>query len=267
VRDGATGAASIAISDAGGKVIRTLHGPAAKGINRVTWDLRYASPIDSANAPAPGGRGGGGGGRGGPPAAVPVGFPGQVDVPGFGRGGPPAGPFVMPGTYTVSVAIPGSKEPLIGKVSVEADPLPKFNAIDRAARQTLLMNLYAWTHSLGEARTAVRALASQRDAIKSDIGGAQADSLNARIGRLSVEIDLALNAVSGQRQPIESWSGLPSADQRASAGYAVESAAKAVAALNKLVSTEIPGAYKGMKKTWSAAVKTVSAPGGPAAKQ
>jgi len=36
-------------------------------------------------------------------------FPGQVDVPGFGRGGAPAGPYVMPGTYTISVMIRESR--------------------------------------------------------------------------------------------------------------------------------------------------------------
>src|SRR5262249_55193189 len=76
LRDAAGAPVEIAITDAGGKVIRTLKGPSAKGVNRVVWDLRYAPPVDSSNVPAGGGRGGGGGGgRGGPPAAVPVGFP------------------------------------------------------------------------------------------------------------------------------------------------------------------------------------------------
>ena len=188
----------------------------AKGLNRVVWDLRMSSPVDSANVPAAaGGRGGGGGGggRGGPPAAVQMGFPGQVDVPGFGRGGAPAGSFVMPGTYSVKVTLAGGTS-LVGKVNVEADPLPKFNAIDRAARQAILMRIYDWSKALGEARGAARALTSQRDAIKADVG-APADSINARIGRVSGEIDRAFTAVTGTRQPIEAWSGMPSADQRA----------------------------------------------------
>ena len=253
-----TGNAEVVIADAAGKTIRTLRGPMAKGLNRVIWDLRMSSPVDSANAPAPAGGRGGGGGRGGPPAAVQVGFPGQVDVPGFGRGGAPAGPFVMPGTYAVKVTLPGGKS-LTGKVNVEADPLPKFNAIDRAARQAILMRIYDWTKALGESRTAVRALTSQRDAIKSDIGAA-ADSINARVSRVSGEIDRAFTAVSGTRQPIESWSGLPSADQRAVLGFAIEDATKAVGELNKLTGTEIPAAYKAAKKTWSAPVKVVAAP-------
>src|SRR6185436_2982227 len=103
LRDAASGQAEISILDAGGKVVRTLRGPAAKGLNRVTWDLRYQSPVDSANAPAGGGGrgGGGGGGRGGPPAATPVGFPGGGGEGGGGRGGGVVGPLVLPGSYSM----------------------------------------------------------------------------------------------------------------------------------------------------------------------
>jgi len=257
IRDGASGSAEIALMDATGKTIRTLRGPVNKGMNRVIWDLRYSSPVDSANAPvAAGGRGGG---RGGPPAAVPVGFPGAVDVPGFGRGGAPAGPYVMPGTYSVRVTIPGGKAPLMGKVIVDADPLPKFNSIERAARQSLLTRAYDWTRALGEARTAARALVAQRDGIKNELGD-RADSLNARIARLGPDIDRAFTAMSGQRQPIESWSGMPSKDQQALLGYAVEDATKAAAELNRLVRTDIPAAYKAAKKAWGVPVKAVVVP-------
>ncbi|HYV96118.1 MAG TPA: hypothetical protein VE967_01540, partial [Gemmatimonadaceae bacterium] len=92
LRDAGLANATIVISDAAGKTIRTLSGPAAKGVNRVVWDLRYATPVDSANAAAVadasaaggrggrGGGGGGGGGRGGGRGDGPV----QV---GFGGGG------------------------------------------------------------------------------------------------------------------------------------------------------------------------------------
>ena len=132
------GQAEIAVSDASGKVVRTLKGPAAKGVNRVVWDLRYSPPVDSANVPTGGGRGGGGGGgRGGPPAATPVGFPAGGEG-GGGRGNAVVGPLVLPGTYSVRVTVPGIEKPLAGSVLVEADPLPKFAAADRAARQATL---------------------------------------------------------------------------------------------------------------------------------
>ena len=259
----AAGGADISILDAAGKVVRMLKGPAAKGLNRVVWDLRVASPIDSANAPAPAGGRGGGGGRGGPPAATPVGFPGAVDVPGFGRGGPPQGYLVMPGTYSVKVTVAGAKAPLTGKLVVDGDPLAKFSAADRAARQALLVRIHDWTRALGEARGAARTLNGQRDAIKADVGAA-ADSINARTARVMGEIDRAITSVSGQRSPIESWSGLPSADQRKAMGYALDDAAKAVAAPNRLLGTDVPAAYTAAKKKWAAPVKPVAVPAGGA---
>ena len=265
LRDGATSntsSATIAIMDAAGKTIRTLRGPAAKGVNRVTWDLRYAPPADVANAPAAAGRGG----RAGPPSAVPVGFPGAVDVPGFGRGGAAQGPLVLPGTYSVHLTLPpGVAQPLVGKFTVEADPLPRFNAIDRAARQTLLMQIYDWTRALGDARTAVRALTSQRDDFTSDIGAA-ADSLNARIARAGTDVDRAFDAVNGQRAPIEGFSGPPSVDQRSALGYALEDATKTAVNLNTLIATEIPAAYKATKKEWTKKVSGVIVPGATARK-
>ena len=64
------------ITDPEGRVVRQLTGPTRSGVQQVTWDLRYPSmsPITS---------GGGGGGF-------------------FFGGG--AGPYVVPGTYTVSLA-------------------------------------------------------------------------------------------------------------------------------------------------------------------
>ena len=165
----------------------------------------------------------------------------------------------MPGLYSVRVTVPGTKAPLTGKITVEADPLPKFSGADRLARQATLMKIHDWTRALGEARAAARALVSQRDAIKADVG-ATADSLNARIARASSEIDRALTDVSAQRAPIENWSGPPSIDQGRSLGYAVEDAEKAVAELNKLTGADIPAAYKVAAKEWGSAVKRVAVP-------
>jgi photosystem II stability/assembly factor-like uncharacterized protein len=270
VRDGASGQTEIAVTDASGKVVRKLKGPAAPGINRVVWDLRWSPPVDSGNVPAGGGRGGGGGGRGGPPAAVPVGFPAGGEG-GGGRGNAPLGPLVLPGTYSVRVTLPSAKEAstgnivkeaFVGNIVVEADPLPKFSAADRLTRQTVLMRIYEWSKALGEGRTAARALIAQRDSLRSDVPAA-ADSINARAARVSVDIDRAFTAVNGERAPIEGWSGLPTVDQQKSLGYAVEDAQKALAELDKLVDTDIPAAYRGAaKKEWTRRVKGVTMPSG-----
>jgi len=62
----ASGDVKITVSDVNGRVIRTLDGPGAAGINRVLWNLAPAPPAGA----QPGGFGGGGG-RGGFGAAEP----------------------------------------------------------------------------------------------------------------------------------------------------------------------------------------------------
>ena len=104
VRD-AKANATIEISDRFGNVVRTLQGPAAAGLNHTTWDMRGTPPAPAADAAGRAGAAGRGGGGG-----------------GGGRGGAPQGTLVVPGTYTVTITIPGVAKPLRGEVKVEADP-------------------------------------------------------------------------------------------------------------------------------------------------
>ncbi len=77
----------LTITDSEGKIVRRLTAPAGTGVQRTVWDMRYTAPsISAAPAGGPGGGGGAGGGGGGG---------------GFG----PQGPLVMPGKYTVSMAM------------------------------------------------------------------------------------------------------------------------------------------------------------------
>lgn len=225
----ASGQADITISDATGKVIRSLKGPAAAGVNRVAWDLRYTAPIEASNMPTPGGRGGaaaeegapaggGRGGRGGPPPSVAVGFPAAGE--GGGRGNVPLGPLAMPGRYNVRVTVPGGKT-LNGSLVVEADPLLRMTAADRAARQAILMKIYESTKALGEARIAVRKLVA-------------ADSSNSKVRATAQSIDRALLAVNAARGPVEGWSGMPTLDQQRAVNNAIDDGKKAIAELAAL---------------------------------
>ncbi|MGB2753039.1 MAG: hypothetical protein WBC19_13365 [Pyrinomonadaceae bacterium] len=72
------------VTDSEGKIVRRLNASAGAGVQRVVWDMRYLPPSISA-APQGGPPDGGGGGFGG----------------GFG----PQGSLVMPGKYTVSMAM------------------------------------------------------------------------------------------------------------------------------------------------------------------
>jgi photosystem II stability/assembly factor-like uncharacterized protein len=75
LKSAASGDVKITIADANGRVIRTLDGPKAAGINRVTWNL---APQPAAGQPA----GGFGGGRGGAGAVEPGTYVVTLDVAG-----------------------------------------------------------------------------------------------------------------------------------------------------------------------------------------
>ena len=75
----------LTVTDPEGRVVRRLTGPAGAGLHRVNWDLRYF-----ATTPPQGGTGGGGGGGGG--------------AGDDGPQRPPAGPYVLPGVYTVALS-------------------------------------------------------------------------------------------------------------------------------------------------------------------
>ncbi|HYT89349.1 MAG TPA: hypothetical protein VEL76_11640, partial [Gemmataceae bacterium] len=68
----------LTISDATGKVLRTVTGPVTAGIHRVSWDLREPAPV------------------------LPKSEPKEADEDVFAQA--PSGPLVMPGGYKVSLA-------------------------------------------------------------------------------------------------------------------------------------------------------------------
>jgi photosystem II stability/assembly factor-like uncharacterized protein len=241
LRDAATGPVSVEISDATtGAMVRTLKGATAKGLNRVTWDLRMSAALSEEEA---GSLIAGGGGRGG----------------GRGGGGQ-SGPLVLPGRYRVLVKVPGVTSELRGEMIVEGDPLTNFSDADRRARQAIVMNVYATQKTIAAAHTAARALGAQVVDLKRDLadGGAKTDSLIAHIGRLQGEIDRSLTATNGAVRPVENWSGMPTLDQRRQIDYAVEDANKAIADLNHVIQVEIPAEYTSVAhKSWPKPVQAV----------
>jgi photosystem II stability/assembly factor-like uncharacterized protein len=244
VRDGAQGSSTIAISDGGGRVVRTLRGPAAQGLNRVTWDMHMTSaltPADVGTAGDPaveGGRGGRGGGGGG----------------GRGRGGRGAGgelgPLVLPGKYSVAITIPGIPQPLRGSVTVEADPIDAgFTAAERRDRQELLLSVHELQRSLAGARRAAQTLGGQADVIRQKLGqagaagAATADSIADRLVRSQAEADRLIGITSTLMRSIEGFNDVATADHRQQLAWAREDAANAVTVLNRLSQTDLPRAY------------------------
>jgi photosystem II stability/assembly factor-like uncharacterized protein len=135
----------LTVTDPEGRVVRRLTGPTTAGVSRVTWDLRYPSSTP-VTPPRTGGGGFGGGG----------GF--------FGGGG---GPYVVPGTYKVSLAkeVDGVVTPLNVEQSFEVylldgDQSPRSPAVlafqeKAAALQRAALGANA---ALGEAMSRIQLL-------------------------------------------------------------------------------------------------------------
>ena len=90
----------LTLTDPEGRVVRRLTGPVTAGTHRVAWDLRYPPPS--------------------PPRATA-----DTAGGGGGFGGEPRGPYVVPGTYRVTLAkrVDGVETPVGGAQPIEVYPL------------------------------------------------------------------------------------------------------------------------------------------------
>jgi photosystem II stability/assembly factor-like uncharacterized protein len=177
------------IADSDGKVVRRLNAPAGAGIQRTVWDMRYLPPSVSA-APA-GGPGGGPGGGGG----------------GFGGfGGGPQGQLVMPGKYTVTMAmrVNGVVTPLAGSQSFNVIVEGKENISPADAR-----TLAEFQKKVGSLQRAVGAASGVATEAKTRIGlykrsAAEAPTDNKKLldqaEAFDNEIDMLINEIRGGRE-------------------------------------------------------------------
>lgn len=112
------------VSDETGRVVRRIEGPREKGFHRVAWDLRYPAANPARLAPAE---------------------PDPWDTP-------PAGPLVVPGTFTVSLAfkLNGALRPLPGTQTFQVVPL-NLSSLPAADRSELL----AFQQKVGRLQRAV----------------------------------------------------------------------------------------------------------------
>ena len=78
--------ARVTVLDTAGRVVREFEGPAEAGVNRVSWDLRYGSPLK-------------------PPAGLRPDPPGQPGGPRMRVLTMSQGPLVLPGEYVVRVSV------------------------------------------------------------------------------------------------------------------------------------------------------------------
>ena len=131
---------SIIIQDAEGKIIRELSGPDKKGLNRISWDLRYSLPFN--------------------PSGLLLGGAGFKGL------------FVMPGIYTVKLI--ARNQELMQKLEVEIDPRIKTNQQMLLTRFQASMMAYDIIRAYLEGREATHRLEKEIDRLE-EIASAQKD--------------------------------------------------------------------------------------------
>ena len=159
----------VTVTDASGAVVRELGKPPKEaGLNRTSWDLRHEAPVK------------------------PQGDAAEQFM------GPPRGPFVLPGTYTVKVAV-GSLEST-QTVVVEDDPRLSVTEADRKAWHDALVDAgKTWARADAADKTA-KSLKKQLEELQESLKKkgdtpeavtkavqALLDKVNALGGRLTVE--------------------------------------------------------------------------------
>jgi photosystem II stability/assembly factor-like uncharacterized protein len=176
------------ISDTDGKVVRRLTAPAVPGVQRVTWDFRYAPPVVQA-APQ-----------------LPPGLAGIEGLEGGFGGQGPQGELAMPGKYSVTMAkrVDGVITPLPGSQSFEvvAEGAEKMTPQDRnilAEFQRKVIRLQrAVTGALDAANTAKTRIGLMKRAALEAPGANQA--LLNEVNALDDKIDDVLKALRGGRE-------------------------------------------------------------------
>jgi photosystem II stability/assembly factor-like uncharacterized protein len=220
-----SGEVAIDIADSTGRTIRALRGPAQLGINRTCWDLRRASPLDSA-----------------------VRQPGNCSSSG---GVNRAGPVVSPGKYTVTVT-PVIGTALTSSVTVLPDPHFPLSDADRRSRETAVMSAYTLQQQLVVARDTSQSLSGLLAAMRAGLGPAgdpgragaeMLDRIALESSQVQNQLTRPLTSAYNVETAIDSYQGLPTAAQLRDLDWAWEDAVAAVTALNRLLQQDLPPLY------------------------
>ncbi len=214
-------AVQISIADAGGKTIRTLSGSAITGLNRACWDLRLDPPLPE---------------QGPPPIAS------------CGGGGRAGGPRVLPGRYTVTVAVPGG-EVLKTPLNVLPDPRFRISEADRSRRYTAVMSAYTLQRQLSAGRDSADLLAARTAAMRQSLLAAgeaakpalaTTEKIAAEAARIQAQLSRAMSSAASVQNAIDSYDGLPTAAQLRQLDWAWQDGVAGVAALNRLIQQDMP---------------------------
>ena len=188
----------IKITDAAGKEVREISGPVLAnsnkpGVQSACWDLRV-QPLPAAQLGGAGrgeGQAGGAGqapagGQPGVPGAAPGGGSGAAQVSpfgagcaaggggfgggGFGGGAATAGPYVLPGTYNVSLIVDG-KTVDTKPLRVVADAEVALTPVERQRMFDMAMEMHELQKRATEVSTALRPLNSRMAELAKEIAG------------------------------------------------------------------------------------------------
>ena len=172
---------TLSVHDAAGTLVQTLAASRTRGVNRMVWNLRHADlPV-----------------RGG--------FGEDDDAP---RGGNMAGPYVLPGIYTVRLAAAGRT--FEQKVEVRDDPRIDAPAADRKL----------WADFQMQVAGAIRQFAPVADKVQKAPAG---DEQTTDLKRQSREL---LSRLSGLFTATGRWVGRPTAEQQSEFKFYQEMSAK-----------------------------------------
>jgi photosystem II stability/assembly factor-like uncharacterized protein len=225
----------LAITDAGGATVRELTGSGAAGIHRIAWDLRAAAV--------------------GP---VPTGMYGDPDRTN-------AGPFVLPGEYTVTLSARGQKH--TGTVRVLGDPLVAISDADRKRLFELLTAATSNQSSSDLTADAIGKLDLQVQAVAKVVrehSGATTEVKNAADRMLRQVADLRLrhigtggrgggggagggplrNRIRSLKSELIASQSAPTANQMAQQEANMKDLNDLVAEVNAVINTAFPGLLK-----------------------
>ena len=170
------GKVKISVTDKDGKLVREIEGPAAAGVNRANWDLRYTSPSEPT--------------------------PEQLEAIAAGYDFGPRGPFVEPGEYTIKIKA-GERE-ATQNVTVEEDPRLQLSAEDRAARHAAIDQLYAMAKTTDQDRKTIlgiqSALKTARENWKKDSEKAKPTKIPEDIVKSADELQKKVDEVATKYQ-------------------------------------------------------------------
>ncbi len=197
--DGGDVPVNLTVVDASGATVRTLEPGLRRGMNRVVWNLRGAAlPLMARVADAP--------------------DPARADSPRPAT--PPSGALVVPGTYTVRLAVNGAVHERM--VEVRDDPRLRVSATARRSWTTLqndLGELYREANALAAEVIARHSPAASQEGNAEAESEARALSEPEEVTILREQLEQLQTRILGLRRQIAGWTGSPTADQRAQRGY------------------------------------------------